>query len=94
VDGQQQRNALTAAEKALRSLGDRHPFRAKRNAFMAADLDQVGAFTGLPMAVEMAIHDIEQEGRVSQAGWDRLAEVVGPGPLAALIDQLRGPAGG
>lgn len=94
VDGQQQRNALTAAEKALRSLGERHPFRAKRNAFQAADLDQVGAFTDLPKAVEMAIHDIEQRGRVTTEGWDRLAAVVGPGPLIALIDELRGPIRG
>lgn len=94
MDGQRQRNALTAAEKALRSLGERHPFRAKRNAFQAVDLDQVGAFDGLPNAVEMAIHDIEQRGRVTSDGWDRLAAVVGPGPLQALIDELRGPTSG
>ena len=94
MDGQQQRKALTAAENALRSLGERHPFKAKRNAFQAVELDQVGAFEGLPNAVEMAIHDIEHGGRVSPDGWDRLAAVVGPGPLSALIDDLRGPIRG
>ena len=94
MDGQKQRNALTAAEKALRALGDKHPFKAKRSAFVAVDLDQIGAYDDLPGAVAMAIHDIEHQGKVTPEGWDRLAAVVGPGPLEGLIEKLRRPPGG
>lgn len=94
IDGQQQRKALTAVENALRALGDGDPFRAKRNAFLAEELDQIDLYTSLPGAVAMAIRDIEYEGKVTREGWDRLGEVVGPGPLQALIAELRGPDGG
>jgi hypothetical protein len=89
VDGQQQRKAFSAAETAIASLGAAQPLKAKRNAHLAVDLDQIGAFTGLPRAVEMGIHDIEQTGAVSGAVWDRLAVLVGDGPLRALIDHQR-----
>ena len=89
MDGQQQRKAFTAAETAIVSLGAGQPLKAKRNAHLAVELDQIEAYSGLPRAVEMGIHDIEQTGTVSGAVWDRLAELVGEGPLLALIDQQR-----
>lgn len=88
-DGKKQRNALTAAENAVRALGRDDPTRAQRNAATAADLDQVGAFSALPAAVERAASELESGGAISAAGWDALSDAVGPGPVQALILEVR-----
>jgi hypothetical protein len=90
VDGKKQRNALTAAEQALRALGAGNPDRARANAAKAAELDQIGAFAGFPPAIEDAADRIETEMEIPDATWDALADAVGPGPLAFLVTELRG----
>jgi hypothetical protein len=89
LDGQQQRNALTAAERAVEALGAGAPDRAVSNATKAAELDQIGAFADLPSAVAAALADLEKSGAVSEAGWSAVREAVPPGPLQALVDSLR-----
>lgn len=90
LDGKRQRNALTAAERALRALGDGNSERAVRSAAKAAELDQLGLFAGLPEAALGGAADIEASGSVGSRSWDRLETAVGPGPLQFLIGELRG----
>jgi hypothetical protein len=90
LDGKQQRNALTAAERALQALGAGKPDRAVRSASKAAELDQLGVFESLPAAVVAAADDVSSVGSVSAESWDRLDAAVGPGPLQFLIAELRG----
>jgi hypothetical protein len=90
VDGKRQRNALTAAERSLQALGAGNPMRAARSAAKAADLDQLGLFSDLPAAVAFAVDELDGDGSISGASWDRLEVAVGPGPLQFLIRDLRG----
>ena len=92
MDGHKQRQALTAAERALGLLGQSDPIGARRAAGRAAELDQIGLFVEFPGGVDAAAADLESDGFVTGASWDRLVEVVGAGPLAGLIAELR-PAG-
>ena len=89
-DGKRQRNALTAAERALRGLGAGDAQRALRTAAKAAELDQLGLFAGLSVGVDAAVADLEATGGVGDESWDRLEVTVGPGPLQFLIRDLRG----
>lgn len=92
MDGHKQRQALTAAERALGLLGQGDPIGARRASRRAAELDQIGLFGEFAGGVDAAAVDLETDGFVSTASWDRLIEVVGPGPLAGLIAEMR-PAG-
>lgn len=89
-DGQKQRSALTAAEQALRSLGSGDAAKARQAAAKASDLDQIGLYMGFVEAVEPLATKLEAGGQVDEAGWDDLSTALGMGPLAALIDELRG----
>lgn len=89
MDGHQQRKALTAAERALDALASGEPESARRAAARAADLDQIGAFATLEAAVGSAAAALEAGSAVDDAAWGAVAEAVGPGPLAAKVEQLR-----
>jgi hypothetical protein len=88
-NGKSQRNALTAAERAIQALGSGDPDRAVSNADKASSLDQIGIYAEFPAAVRVAATDIEAGGAVDDAGWDAVADAVGPGPLAYLIAEVR-----
>ena len=88
MDGQQQRKALSAAERALEALEKGDGDAARRAAAEAAVLDQVEAFAHLVEAVELATADIATAGRVGDAALAALLEAVGPGPLAARAAAL------
>lgn len=88
-DGKKQRNALTAAENALRALADGNASRASANARRAADLDQIGAYAGFTDAVLTTTADLD-EGGPSPSQWDAVSAALEPGPLAFLVDELRG----
>jgi hypothetical protein len=90
VDGKRQRNALTAAERSLQALGAGNSDRAARSAAKAADLDQLGLFSGLETAVAAAAADLDAAGAVTDSSWDGLEAAVGPGPLQFQIKELRG----
>lgn len=84
MDGAKQREALTAAGRALDQLaagnGDGALMAAKR----ADELDQIGVFVGLPDAVAWVGGDPE-----NGAAWDALADAVGPGPLREQVARVR-----
>ncbi len=89
-DGQKQRRALTAAEQALRALGAGNAAKARRTAAQAADLDQIGIYSGLDTAVAPLADRLDRGEAIDDAGWDGLVAVLGVGPLSGLIDELRG----
>ena len=88
-DGKSQRNALTAAERAIEALGRGQAERAVTNADKAASLDQIGVFADFPAAVRSAAGEIAERGSVGPAGWDGVSAAVGPGPLAFLVAEQR-----
>jgi hypothetical protein len=88
LDGQRQRNALTAAERALAALAAGDAERAKLQAAKAAELDQIGAFADLPGAVAAAEADLATTGAVGDGARTLLRAAVPPGPLGALVDAL------
>jgi hypothetical protein len=88
MDGQQQRKALSAAERALEALEKGDGDAAQRAAAEAASLDQIGAFSRLVGAVELAAADLAASARVGDSALAALLEAVGPGPLAARAEGL------
>jgi hypothetical protein len=88
-DGQKQRTALTAAEQALRALGAGNAAKARKTAAQAAALDQIGIYSGFAAAVAPLADRLDGGEAVDDAGWDRLVETLGLGPLSGLIDELR-----
>lgn len=88
-DGKKQRNALTAAENAVRALAAGNADRASANARRAADLDQIGAYSGFADAVLTITPGLAESGP-SPAEWDAVSAALEPGPLAFLVDELRG----
>ncbi len=89
VDGQKQRQALTAAERALEALGRKDSAGARMAIATAVERDQVGLFASMADAVFMAASELEADGKISAATWNQLADAVGPGPLQALVEQFR-----
>ena len=90
MDGQQQRKALSAAESALRSLAAGETGRARAAADKAASLDQVDAYAGFVALVRLAAGEIEVLGAVTATTRDALRDALGPGPLAASVEELLG----
>lgn len=89
MDGHQQRQALSAAERSLEHLASGRHDDARRAAARAAELDQVEAFAGLPDALGHVADDIERQQQITMEHFRALEAVIGPGPLAALLEPLR-----
>lgn len=89
MDGKKQRQALTAAERALLALGSGDAPGARRAAAKAAELDQIGSYAGFRVAVDVAADDLEHGLPVSDVAWDGIAAALEPGPLSALLEQVR-----
>ena len=88
MDGQAQRRALAAAERALDALEAGRVDAARSAARRAAELDQIGAFAALPRAVDQAAGDIVANGGLSELSLAALTAAVGPGPLEAAVARL------
>lgn len=88
MDGQAQRQAFSAAERALEALASRRIDAARAAARRAAELDQIGAFAGLPRAVDQAAEDLSNGEVISEMSLAALHAAVGPGPLEAAVDRL------
>jgi len=88
-DGQQQRKALTALERTVDALGKGDSVSAVRAARRAADLDQLGVFASLPETVSSITDHSDEGSQVPVELWDELMATVGPGPVAAVVEQLR-----
>ncbi|MEX1004445.1 MAG: hypothetical protein WD156_03630 [Acidimicrobiia bacterium] len=89
MDGQKQRQALTAAERALEALGRKDPSAARTAIATAVERDQVGLFAALADAVYLAAAQLEADDEIGAATWNQVADAVGPGPLQALVEQYR-----
>lgn len=88
IDGQRQREALTAAERALTRLEQGRWDEAVEAADTALRLDQAGAFAELPVAVSR-VADFGRAGEeVPAAAWASLKTAVGPGPLSVRVERL------
>jgi hypothetical protein len=83
VNGQQQRKALSAAERAIQALVDGDADKARHAAGEASALDQISVYSALPGAVEAAAREIEVGSGVSPEAWAAVSRSLGPGPLAA-----------
>jgi len=90
MDGKLQRQALTAAERAIEALGRRDPAGARTAVAVAVERDQIGLFTQLADAVYLAAARLEADDEIDAATWNTLADAVGPGPLQGLVEQVRG----
>lgn len=90
MNGQKQREALSAAERALTLLEKDRLADSASAARQAAELDQVGAYTTLPEAIAAVAACREAGSPVPAEVWDQVAAAVGAGPLAAVVDRLRG----
>lgn len=89
MDGQKQRQALTAAERSIEHLVAGKPEEAERAAQRTNELDQIGIFSNLIPAVGAAAADIRDGGRVRADHVEGLLAAVGAGPLAELVQRLR-----
>lgn len=56
---------------------------------VAVEKDRSGSFAALADAVHLAATQLDEEGKLSGATWDFLADAVGPGPLQSLVESLR-----
>jgi hypothetical protein len=90
VDGQQQRKALSAAESALRALASGAADRARSAAEKAASLDQLGVYAAFAGWVRRAAGEVEDWGTVLPDTRRGLVDSLGPGPLAAAVEELLG----
>ena len=88
IDGQQQREALSAAERALYLLGRGALDEAQVAAARARELDQVDVFVDLPGALARVIAHKEGGEKVPAEAWEELAAAVGPGPLQSHVADL------
>jgi len=87
VDGQQQRRALTAAERSIRLAFSGDLEGARRAGATAESLDQIGVYEGLADLI-VAVGSPPDPDRL--AG---LTDALGPGPLAALVESLAAESG-
>ena len=86
MDGQQQRRALTAAERSIRLAFSGDEEGARRAAATAESLDQVGVYEGLSDLI-VAVGSPPDAGRLAA-----LTDALGPGPLAVLVESLAAEA--
>jgi len=90
MDGHLQRQALTAAERAIEALARKDAAGARMAVETAVEKDQVGLFSALADAVHLAATELEERGEIGESTWDMLADAVGPGPLLGLVEESRG----
>ena len=93
--GQRQREAVNAVERAVRALGRRDADGVRKAAAAVADLDGRRLYAGLPEASRAAAAELEAGGgHPSAAALDAVAVALGPGPLAAELEEVRARLGG
>ena len=70
-------------------MGNEDPESARRAMARAVDLDQLGIYVEVQQAVDLAATDLEEGKSVAPDHWDAIAVSLGPGPLAAKVEELR-----
>lgn len=88
MDGQRQRRAYTAAERAVRALGSGDPVGARRAAATAEELDQIGLYAAFRQLVDRSAGLLAAGAPVPEELWSAMRDAAGPGPLSALIDSV------
>lgn len=88
MDGQSQRRAVTAVERAIEALATGRTDSARSAARRATELDQLGLYVALKRAVDQAADDLERDGAISELSLAALQAAVGPGPLEAAVARL------
>lgn len=79
--------AMAFVEEAIRALARRDVAGARTAVAEAYDVDHsLGAVAD---AIYFACWQIEEDGRVTTATWNTLADAVGPGPLLTVVEQSR-----
>jgi len=79
--------AMAFVEEAIRALARRDVAGARTAVAEAYDADHsLGAVAD---AIYFACWQIEEDGRVTTATWNTLADAVGPGPLLTVVEQSR-----
>ncbi len=89
MNGKHQRNALTAAERALTALGAGDGEGARRAVARAVELDQLGIYEPVSLSVGLAADDLDHRGVISEEHWDLVAAAVPQGPLEAVVERIR-----
>lgn len=89
MDGKKQRNALTAVHRALSALGKGEGAAARRALGRAVELDQIGVYVQLVEPLDRAALALEAGDQIAPQDWDQIEEVLGPGPLAAVVEDAR-----
>jgi hypothetical protein len=79
--------AEALAEEAIRAVGHHDVAGARIAVAQSYDLDH--ALGALVDAVHLACAEIEEEGRVSIATWNTLADAVASGHLLAVVESSR-----
>ncbi len=87
--GRLQRQALTAAERAIEALGRGDPVSARMAFSTALDKDQTGMYWGVADAFDLVVGMLERNEGIAEQAWSQLADAVGPGPLQALVEAVR-----
>jgi hypothetical protein len=90
MDGKKQRQAYTAAERAVEALLAGDGAGARRAFEHAVELDQIGLYAPAWPWIEQAASDVDGTGRVDPVTRRGLIEALGPGPLAALLESAAG----
>lgn len=75
------------AEEAIRAVGRRDAPGARIAIAQAYDLDH--KLAALVDAVYLACAEIEEDGSVSTATWNGMADAVAPGSLVAIVESSR-----
>ena len=83
------RDAHEAVTDAIYALATGETAYAKRTTYLAESLDHEGVYGGLTSVVERAVADIETAGVVQTGTWNRIATIIGDGPLASLVERVR-----
>lgn len=79
--------AVAFVEEAIRALARKDAGGARTAVAEAYDVDHsLGAVAD---AIYFACWQIEEDGRVTTAAWNTLADAVGPGPLSSVVEESR-----
>jgi hypothetical protein len=79
--------AVAFVEEAIRALARQDAGGARTAVAEAYDVDHsLGAVAD---AIYFACWQLEEDGRVTTAAWNTLADAVGPGPLSSVVEESR-----
>lgn len=90
MENRLQNETVAAAEHAIDALGRGDPAGARMAIAVAVEIDRTGIVARLADAVFLAASELESDSEISDGTWNQLCDAVGPGPLMALVERVRG----